>query len=143
MSAATPPQSVSAMRFLIVEDHGFQRWAVGRILEGMGAAHVLSAPDGNAALELLRTQDQPIDLANGSFRGAEAVARWRHPTRGLLAPKDFIGTIESSAQAGELTFLMLQQAAQLCREWRSMGVEANVSVNVPLVSLIDLELADR
>lgn len=52
----------ASMRFLVVEDQGFQRWALGAMLQGLGARHVFSAPDGNAALELVRASDEPIDI---------------------------------------------------------------------------------
>ena len=40
------------LRFLVVEDHSFQRWALGQLLTKLGATNVLNAGDGEAALEL-------------------------------------------------------------------------------------------
>ena len=42
------------LRFLVVEDQGFQRWAVEQMLRGMGAADVYSAADGKEALDIVR-----------------------------------------------------------------------------------------
>jgi EAL domain-containing protein (putative c-di-GMP-specific phosphodiesterase class I)/AmiR/NasT family two-component response regulator len=42
------------LRFLVVEDQGFQRWAVEQMLRGMGAAEVYSAADGKEALDIVR-----------------------------------------------------------------------------------------
>ena len=53
---------ISALRFLVVEDQGFQRWAVAHLLETLGAQVVLSATDGNDALEIYRSADPPIDI---------------------------------------------------------------------------------
>lgn len=53
---------IADLRFLIVEDHGFQRWAVRQILEGLGARFVFEAADGRAALELFWSLEQPIDI---------------------------------------------------------------------------------
>jgi CheY-like chemotaxis protein len=50
------------LRFLVVEDHGFQRWLVANMLEGLGAECVISAGDGQAALELLSGREPPIDV---------------------------------------------------------------------------------
>ncbi len=53
---------LSALRFLVVEDQGFQRWAIGHMLEELGAKQVLSAPDGHIAIELFRAAERPIDV---------------------------------------------------------------------------------
>jgi diguanylate cyclase (GGDEF)-like protein len=37
-----------------------------------------------------------VDLASGRIRGAEALLRWQHPTRGLTSPGDFIGVAEAT-----------------------------------------------
>jgi EAL domain-containing protein (putative c-di-GMP-specific phosphodiesterase class I)/CheY-like chemotaxis protein len=49
------------LRFLVVEDQGFQRWAVEQMLRGMGAADVYSAADGKEALDIVR-RDAAIDV---------------------------------------------------------------------------------
>ncbi|HEX4858210.1 MAG TPA: EAL domain-containing response regulator [Usitatibacteraceae bacterium] len=50
------------LRFLIVDDHGFQRWEMARLLTEIGAAHVFEAEDGQAALDLLSDLAEPIDI---------------------------------------------------------------------------------
>jgi EAL domain-containing protein (putative c-di-GMP-specific phosphodiesterase class I)/FixJ family two-component response regulator len=54
--------NIAELRFVVVEDHGFQRWVAANILEGMGATQVFTAPDGQAALDLLATLDPPADI---------------------------------------------------------------------------------
>jgi len=54
--------SIDQLRFMVVEDHGFQRWVTGNILEKLGAAQVVTAGDGRAALELLADVKPPIDI---------------------------------------------------------------------------------
>jgi EAL domain-containing protein (putative c-di-GMP-specific phosphodiesterase class I) len=54
--------NISHLRFLVVEDHGFQRWVTGNLLEGLGATQVFSAADGQAALDMLADLDPPIDV---------------------------------------------------------------------------------
>jgi EAL domain-containing protein (putative c-di-GMP-specific phosphodiesterase class I)/FixJ family two-component response regulator len=49
------------LRFLVVEDQGFQRWAVEQMLRGMGAAEVYTAADGKEALDIAR-RDAGIDV---------------------------------------------------------------------------------
>lgn len=53
---------LARMRFLVVEDQGFQRWVMGQTLEKLGAVKVFSAADGQAALEILETLDPAIDV---------------------------------------------------------------------------------
>lgn len=57
-----PLDVISGLRYLVVEDHGFQRWVVGSMLEGIGARKVFAAPDGMAALDIVAGLDPPIDV---------------------------------------------------------------------------------
>jgi EAL domain-containing protein (putative c-di-GMP-specific phosphodiesterase class I) len=57
-----PAKAIADLRFLVVEDHDFQRWVVGSILKDLGARHVFQAADGRAALEIFRNMDPPIDI---------------------------------------------------------------------------------
>jgi len=84
-----------------------------------------------------------VDLATSRIVGAEALARWRQPEHGLVAPYAFIALLEQSGNIDELTFAMLASAAGACRAWRERGLELTVSVNLSLVSLTDTMLADR
>lgn len=54
--------NIEDIRFLVVEDQGFQRWVTGNMLEGLGAKHVYSAADGRAALDLLAELNPPVDI---------------------------------------------------------------------------------
>lgn len=83
------------------------------------------------------------ELATGRLVGAEALARWRHPEHGLVAPYAFIALLEQSRNIDELTFAMLEAAADACRTWRERGLELTVSVNLSLASLTDAMLAER
>lgn len=50
------------LRFLVVEDQGFQRWLVANQLESLGAQYVFSAGDGQEALDLIQDREPPIDI---------------------------------------------------------------------------------
>jgi EAL domain-containing protein (putative c-di-GMP-specific phosphodiesterase class I)/FixJ family two-component response regulator len=241
------------LRFLVVEDHGFQRWAVEALLKKLGATQVFSAGDGKEGLEILRTvrpsvdivvtdlsmpgmdgiefirhvaemgapfsiilaseqdpslvasvasmtesyganllqafqkpltgakltsavaryrrpevvtapvvaqvtfsaheveaavrkgQIEPffqakVDLGTGELKGAEALARWRHPEHGIVMPGSFIRMLEASGSLDAMTMVILQGAANACR---NRGSRATVSVNLSPASLADLTLADR
>lgn len=71
---------------------------------------------------------QPIvDLKSQRIVSAEALVRWNHPTRGCIAPGDFIGTAERSDLMEELGRVILQLACHDAARW-----EAPIQVNVNL-----------
>ena len=57
-----PLEDIPSIRFLVVEDHGFQRWLIVNLLREMGATSVQSAPDVAAAWNELLKVD--IDFIN-------------------------------------------------------------------------------
>jgi diguanylate cyclase (GGDEF)-like protein/PAS domain S-box-containing protein len=74
-----------------------------------------------------------VDLATGSVVGMEALARWAHPERGLLAPAEFIPLAEHSGLIVPLGELVLREACRQCRAWldarpdRPIGISVNLS----------------
>jgi len=84
-----------------------------------------------------------VSLSSGLLAGAEALARWHHPERGLIGPNAFIPPLEQAGEIEELTFLMLKQAALACRRWAQKKSDISVSVNISLASLGDPALADQ
>ncbi|HWA12344.1 MAG TPA: EAL domain-containing response regulator [Burkholderiales bacterium] len=54
--------SIRELTFLVAEDHEFQRKALVRMLQGLGAEVVLEAEDGRAALDLFADLTQPVDI---------------------------------------------------------------------------------
>ncbi|MFC7420417.1 PAS domain S-box protein [Iodobacter arcticus] len=74
--------------------------------------------------------------------GAESLARWRHPTRGLLGPHLFVPAIEALGLIDELTFCVLRIAARQLREWLDQGEQIKLSINVSMGNLHRLELPD-
>ena len=83
-----------------------------------------------------------IELRSGRVRGFEALARWRHPRRGMVLPYAFIQLLEQHDQIGELTWSMLAQAAAQCRRWREAGFDIDVSVNLSVAQLGDPAISD-
>jgi diguanylate cyclase (GGDEF)-like protein/PAS domain S-box-containing protein len=82
----------------------------------------------------LEAHYQPIvDLASRHLVGVEALMRWRHPTRGLIAPAEFIPLAEETGQIVQMTQWMLDRAcADAVRLQRELehGAGLRVSVNV-------------
>lgn len=253
----TGPVDVAHLRFLVVEDHAFQRWAIGNQLEQLGAKEVVSAADGRAALAMLREISNPVDIVisdldmpemdgmelirhlgerggspaiilasgldralvasvaamareygvsllgaiekpvtaknllplieqhvlapqranlatgsaraftleevlaglrggriepyfqpkvdmrSGRVRGAEALARWHHPTEGVVGAISFVPLLERSGNIATFTAMMVKDAAACCRAWMDMGCEVNLSLNLSQESLTDMGLADQ
>ena len=81
-----------------------------------------------------------VDLQTGAIVAAEALVRWRHPTRGLLLPDSFIGVAESINLADELGRWVLRNACADFSRWRSRGVGRHAALRV---NVSPLQLAGR
>ncbi len=74
---------------------------------------------------------QPIfDVESGRIEGAEALLRWRHPVRGIVAPDAFIPLAEESGLIVPIGQWVLEQACERASAWHAAGREIGVSVNV-------------
>ncbi|MGN9803329.1 putative bifunctional diguanylate cyclase/phosphodiesterase [Micromonospora sp. L32] len=81
---------------------------------------------------------QPIvDLASGEVTGAEALARWHHPTHGMIDPLRFLEAVERSGLLPAFAEAILDQALLAAVSWRAAGFDLPVSVNVSPRSLLD------
>ncbi len=75
-----------------------------------------------------------IDLRTGEITGAEALIRWMHPTRGLLAPAQFIPIAEDSGLILPIGNWVLREACRQARAWVDAGMPvATMAVNVSAV----------
>ncbi len=89
----------------------------------------------------LRLYLQPkVALATGRVIGAEALVRWQHPTRGMMAPMRFIPFAEQTGFIRNITDWMIQQCASHWRELRAQGIEIKLSVNLSTRDLLDQDL---
>jgi len=89
---------------------------------------------------------QPIvDTHTSRLIGAEALVRWNHPVRGLLAPIEFIPTAEATGLIVPLGRHVLREATRQAQEWREsrlVGDEFYVSVNLSTHQLQEPDLVD-
>lgn len=72
---------------------------------------------------------QPQISNTGELSGAEAIVRWRHPSKGILMPADFIGIIEKRGYIYKLDRCMWEQAAAKLGDWKKRGID-NISISV-------------
>lgn len=63
-----------------------------------------------------------VDLESGRLCGAEALIRWRHPTRGLLMPDAFLPAIDASILALSVGWWTIDEACRQNAEWRAAGL---------------------
>ncbi|HEX6912589.1 MAG TPA: EAL domain-containing protein [Longimicrobium sp.] len=72
-----------------------------------------------------------VSLGDGRIAGFEALARWRHPRRGMLQPAEFIPVAEETGLIVPLGRWVLREACRQMREWnRRYGASLSVNVNL-------------
>jgi diguanylate cyclase (GGDEF)-like protein len=81
--------------------------------------------------ELILHYQPLVDLAAGRIVGAEALIRWNHPARGLIAPGQFLPAAERSGLIRPITTWVVEQACAQAARWRTAGRDLYVSVNLP------------
>jgi diguanylate cyclase (GGDEF)-like protein/PAS domain S-box-containing protein len=89
---------------------------------------------------------QPIvELDGARVVGVEALARWRHPLRGMVSPDEFIPLAEETGLIGSIGRQILQQACAQAARWRRhpAGLSLTVNVNLAVRQLLDAGIVDQ
>ena len=85
---------------------------------------------------------QPIvELRTGRCAGVEALVRWQHPERGMIAPNEFLPMFERLRLMRDLSAWAIESALTQARAWRDVGVALDVTVNLAAQNLADAEMA--
>lgn len=88
-----------------------------------------------------------VEVETGYVRGLEALARWQHPTRGMIAPDRFIAVAEQHGLIHRLTLQVMDQALSQLAEWHRRGFDLSIAINMSpkLLDVVDLveEVSDR
>jgi diguanylate cyclase (GGDEF)-like protein/PAS domain S-box-containing protein len=71
-----------------------------------------------------------VNMQSGKVIGAEALIRWQHPEKGMLAPATFLPVIEDHPLAVEVGGWVIDTALTQIEVWHSAGLDLAVSVNV-------------
>ncbi len=93
----------------------------------------------------IRAWFQPqVSTDTGLVTGFEALARWEHPERGILAPVQFLDVLHQTGQMSQLADLMLRQSLDAVRAWDDAGfIVPMVGVNFAGEELRSPTLVDR
>jgi diguanylate cyclase (GGDEF)-like protein/PAS domain S-box-containing protein len=87
---------------------------------------------------------QPISDAAGNWGSFEALLRWRHPQRGLIAPGLFIPIAEESRLILPIGLWVIEEACRQSAEWQtSSGLDLPIAVNLSVHQLYSAELLGR
>ncbi|MGA2924479.1 MAG: EAL domain-containing protein [Solirubrobacteraceae bacterium] len=84
-----------------------------------------------------------LDLRSGAVGAVEALVRWQHPELGLLAPGAFLETAERANLIKPLTQRVLELSLAQVAQWRTVGLDVTVAVNVSTRVLVDREFTGR
>jgi EAL domain-containing protein (putative c-di-GMP-specific phosphodiesterase class I) len=74
-------------------------------------------------------------MKTGAVVGAEALIRWQHPERGLLAPAAFLPAIENNAMSVDVGEWVIANALAQMAQWQQQGLALTVSVNIAAYQL--------
>lgn len=92
---------------------------------------------GISAGEFFLMFQPQVDAETGSPTGLEALLRWRHQTRGLIQPSEFITVAEESGIINPLGHRALEMACEQFRLWQYKDIHPRISVNVSARQLQD------
>lgn len=84
--------------------------------------------------------EQQVDLTTGRLNGFEMLARWDHPTQGIILPEHFIPIAEETGMIADLSISVMRQAMLEAKGWDPSLV---ISVNISPAQLKDPWLAQK
>jgi diguanylate cyclase (GGDEF)-like protein len=83
------------------------------------------------------------EASTGEVIGVEALARWRHPQAGILAPIEFLDVAEGAGMLDTLTYSLLGQSLDHLSGWHRAGHMIRLSLNVSPRTMRDTRFVDR
>jgi diguanylate cyclase len=94
--------------------------------------------------ELVLHYQPKIDLTTGAISGAEALIRWRHPSRGLITPMQFIPIAEDCRLILPIGDWVLGEACRQAQRWAAAGLSfGTMAVNVSAMQFREADFAQR
>ena len=80
-----------------------------------------------------------LNLRTGKIVGAEALIRWDHYEKGIISPSNFIPQAEKTALINNLTYWVIQKAAEDIIKFQKDNIDLNIAINIVPRNLKDKE----
>jgi diguanylate cyclase (GGDEF)-like protein len=80
-------------------------------------------------------------VETGDIIGAEALVRWRHPTRGMVSPVEFIPLAEETGLINPVGEWVLRTACAQMKKWADAGLTMRIAVNLSVKQLLQKNFA--
>jgi EAL domain-containing protein (putative c-di-GMP-specific phosphodiesterase class I)/GGDEF domain-containing protein len=84
-----------------------------------------------------------VCMRDGTVHSAEALIRWCHPVKGMIAPNNFIPFAEQTGKIRAITLWVLKEVAKLTKLMRDQGQPLLISANVSALDLHDVDFVVR
>lgn len=83
-----------------------------------------------------------VNLATGVIAGIEALARWKHPIKGIVDPGVFLPVVETLGKLPQLTSSIARASIQHAAQWKNRGIALTLNINLSLTALDNRMLCD-
>ncbi|NOR68388.1 MAG: bacteriohemerythrin [Methylomarinum sp.] len=93
--------------------------------------------------ELIVYFQPQVCFDDDKLSGAEVLVRWQHPVRGLVFPDQFIPLAEHHQLMGELTETVILESIKAYQQFKSAGIDTNLSINLSAQNINDLALPEK
>ena len=93
--------------------------------------------------ELVLNYQPKVNVKTGQITGVEALVRWRHSEHGLMYPDEFIPLAEQTGLIKPITMWVLKESLHQSAQWASEGITLDMSVNLSVRNLQDLQFPER
>jgi EAL domain-containing protein (putative c-di-GMP-specific phosphodiesterase class I)/GGDEF domain-containing protein len=93
--------------------------------------------------QLFLTFQPKVSLLQERVTGVEVLLRWQHPQHGIIVPDQFIPLAERTGLIIPLTLWVLQQSLMQCRQWKEIGLDIGIAVNLTMWNLEAQELPEQ
>jgi len=91
--------------------------------------------------ELFLFYQPKMDLHTRKIISAEALLRWKHPTRGFVSPDEFVPLAEQTGLILPLTIWVMKRATAQWKQWEELGYDVSLAINMSVYCLQFTDLA--